>query len=336
MMLVARYRDRVTSPVGQFLVAAGLAILPTLPQLYLATALIGAPIMAYFPAIALARHLAGRWSGLFVAIVGALVCASLVFTPPWNFTLGHTTQGYFLLGLFITGAATILLLYEDRRETETVTGGHAGYPAPGATAGYAQDGNSRQAGTIALYALNSWIQKNVSATGRSLRLYRRGAAPAHILAAPGIEERHAALRSIHSAIGRLPFDEERPPDLLERISRLALSDAGKGRINLDMVAPWAFRPSLEHQVHAYIMVAELLWEMALAIPDGGTIRISVQNAGDDASLTLQITDGMLVRDSRTHYISTMATTIVHKMARDIGARYERISESERVLLIPVT
>ncbi|TCO11820.1 hypothetical protein EV666_11195 [Camelimonas lactis] len=332
---VARYRDRVTSPVGQFVVAAALAIIPTLPQLYLATSLIGAPIMAYMPATALARHLAGRWSGVFVAIVGSLVCASLVFTPPWNFTLGHTVQGYFMLGLFIVSVGAILLLYEDRGEPAPDLAGTR-FAAPGATRGDYPTGQSRPTVTIALHALNSWIQKNVSATGRSLRLYRRGAAPAHILAAPGIEERRAAMRSIHSIIGRLPFDEERAPDLLERVARMTLADASGGRVSLDIVSPWAFRPLHEHQVHAYIMVAELLWELALAIPDGGAIRIVVQNAGEDAAIRLQITEGMLVRDNRTHYISTMATTIVHKMARDIGARYERVSESERVLMIPVT
>lgn len=335
MNLAARFRDRVTSPVGQFLVAAALAIIPTLPQLYLATSLIGAPVLAYLPAIALARHLAGRWSGLFVAIVGSLVCASLVFTPPWNFTLGHTIQGYFMMVLFVGGAAMILLLYEDRDDVAAQGGGQR-YVGPDlATPGY-REGQSRPTVTIALHALNSWIQKNVSASGRSLRLYRRGAAPAHILAAPGIEERHAAMRTIHSAIGRLPFDEERPPELLERVSRMTLADAGAGRIGLDMVSPWAFRPLHEHQVHAYIMVAELLWELAFAIPDGGEIRITVQNAGDDAAIRLQILDGMLVRDSRSHYINTMVTTIVHKMARDIGARYERLSESERLLMIPVS
>ncbi|MGV2979270.1 hypothetical protein ACERNI_03560 [Camelimonas sp. ID_303_24] len=332
---VARYRNRVTSPVGQFLVAAALAIIPTLPQLYLATSLIGAPVMAYFPATALARHLAGRWSGVFVAIVGSLVCASLIFTPPWNFTLGHTVQGYFMLGLFIVGVGAILLLYEDRGDPAPDQNGMH-FSTPGAAVSDYQTGQSRPTVTIALHALNSWIQKNVSATGRSLRLYRRGAAPAHILAAPGIEERRTAMRSIHSIIGRLPFDEERAPDLLERVSRMTLADASSGRISLDMVSPWAFRPLHEHQVHAYIMVAELLWELALSIPDGGAIRIVVQNAGEDAAIRLQITDGMLVRDNRTHYLSTMATTIVHKMARDIGARYERISESERVLMIPVT
>lgn len=335
MKLPASTRDRIKSPVGQFLVAAALAIIPTLPQLYLATALIGAPMMAYLPAIALARHWAGRWSGVFVAIVGSLVCASLIFTPPWNFTLGHTTSGYFLFGLFVVGAITILWLYEDDR---TVSAPGMRRPE-GHDAGKGADpyqmGHVRPGRTIALHSLNSWIQKNVSASGRSLRLYRRGAAPAHVLAAPGIEERYAALRSIHSAIGRLPFDDESPPDLLERISRMMVAEASGGRISLDIVSLWAFRPLHEQQVHAYIMVAELLWELALSIPDGGAIRMTVENEGENAALRLEITDGMLVRDERTHHISTMATTIVHKMARDIGAHYDRISENERVLAIPL-
>lgn len=335
MRLAARTRDRVTSPVGQFLVAAALAIIPILPQLYLATALIGAPMMGYLPAIALARHLAGRWSGVFVAIVGSLVCASLIFTPPWNFTLGHTTQGYFLLGLFMLGAATILLLYEDQVELTAIDPSRPAEMGLGLGAEYFQAGQSRPTRTIALHALNAWIQKNVSASGRNLRLYRRGAAPAHILAAPGIEERHAAIRSIHAAIGRLPFDDERPPDLLERVCRMALADAGGGRVSLDVISPWVFRPLHEHQVHAYIMAAELIWELALSIPDGGAIRLTVQNQGEDAALKLEITEGMLVRDNRSHYISTMATTIVHKMARDIGAHYDRVSESLRVLAVPL-
>lgn len=332
MKLAVRARDRVTSPVGQFLVAALLAITPTLPQLYLATALIGAPMMAYLPAIALARHLAGRWSGVFVAIVGSLVCASLILTPPWNFTLGHTTQGYFLLGLFVLGAVTILWLYEDGSDPGTSSARRALIGDP---SGNYQTDQTRNAKTIALHALNSWLQKNVSASGRSLRLYRRGAVPAHVLAAPGIEERHTALRSIHSAVGRLPFDDGSPPDLLDLISRTTVTEASGGRISLDIISLWAFRPLHEQQVHAYIMVAELLWELSMSIPDGGAIRLSIQNEGEYAALRLQITDGMLVRDERTHYISTMATAIVHKMARDIGAHYDRISETERVLSIPL-
>lgn len=333
MTLATRTRDAVTSPVGQFIVAAVLAVIPTLPQLYLASALIGAPMMLYLPAIALARHLAGRWSGVFVAIVGSLVCASLIFTPPWNFTLGHTFQGYLLLGLFMLGAAIILMLFEN--DGSYVASPRADVDAHAAASGRPSVDNQKlSARSVALHALNSWIQKNISVTARSLRLYRRGAAPAHILAAPGMEERHQALRSIHAIIGRLPFDEERAPDLLERVSRLTLADAGSGRIRLDMGAPWAFQPAHEHQVHAFLMVAEILWELALSIPDGGSISLTIQNQGEHAAIHISISEGMLVRDERTHYLSTTATTIVHKLARDVGARYERISETERLLLVP--
>lgn len=334
MRLAARTRDIVTSPVGQFLVAAALAIIPTLPQLYLATSLIGAPMMTYLPAVALARHLAGRWSGVFVAIVGSLVCASLIFTPPWTFTLGQTFQGYFLLGLFVAGAAIILLLYEDRDEDAPPE--RRALAAAGAGGAWGQqDRQQLAARTIALAALNSWITKNIAVTARPLRLYRRGAAPAHVLAPTGVEERHMAVRSIHSAIGRLPYDEARPADLLERVSQLTLDDASGGRIRLDMITSYAFRPAHEHMVHALIMVAEILWDLALSVPDGGAVRMTVQNHGDDIVIHIEIIEGMLVRDARTHYISATATTIVHKMARDMGARYERISETERILQLPM-
>ncbi|MFC0284720.1 hypothetical protein ACFFJB_14100 [Camelimonas abortus] len=83
---------------------------PLLFVIPLRFAIVGLPLVAYFPAIAVATALAGRAAG--AAVLAAAIAAAVALTsePPLDFTLGQSLNGYIFLGGFALSGLVVYLI----------------------------------------------------------------------------------------------------------------------------------------------------------------------------------------------------------------------------------
>lgn len=319
---LGRLRGIASSPVSSLSVAVILSAVVMLFQLSLATAVIGIPLLVFFPAIAVGAFLGGIVCGGLVAAAGIVTAASLLFAPPWNFTLGYSLYGYMMFIAFVASTAVLLAVIAGSPAQVVISQASTAIPP-------------RQPPVPLEGALDWWLQRNLSMFVRLLRLYRREAIPAESLAAVGLEERLGAIRRIHKSIGSVAVRNDSPDRVIERLCRDILEDSPQADIEFALSVSRTFRPVAGKEGNTYLILAEALVELAHKTAKGATIHI---DAGDDGTrflVAMYIEGPLASRDERLLFLETTSATICKKLARAIDAEFLQPSETERVLVMPL-
>lgn len=106
----------VTHPRRQALIALACILVPLGFVLPLRSAIVGLPLLAYFPAIAVATATAGAAAGAVVLLVAVVIAGLMIREPPLDFTLGFSANGLlFLAGFAISGGVIYWLINRKGR-----------------------------------------------------------------------------------------------------------------------------------------------------------------------------------------------------------------------------
>lgn len=141
----------LADPRRQALVAIACIIAPLLFAFWLRTAIVGLPLVMFFPAIAIASFVAGQVAGVSVLAVSVVAAVITARTPPLDFTLGLTLNGVLFIGGYALAGTVIYLLVTHQ--------------ASRAARGLRRVGQERALSG----ALSRWLSRNASAAALMLR-----------------------------------------------------------------------------------------------------------------------------------------------------------------------
>lgn len=107
---------RPPSARRQAVIAIACVAVPLMFELSLRSAHVGLPLVAFFPAIAVATVAAGQIAGVCVLLASVLAAVLAMRAPPLNFTLGLSLNGMIFIGGYaLSGLLIYLLLVRQTR-----------------------------------------------------------------------------------------------------------------------------------------------------------------------------------------------------------------------------
>lgn len=280
------------------LVAIACAVTPLLFAFWLRSAIVGLPLVAFFPAIAIATVFAGQMAGAFVLTVSVAAAVIAMRAPPLDFTLGLSlnglvfTVGYAVSGVIVYLAAARLLSRKARA--------------------------ARQAQNVLAFstALSRWLGSNARAAASLLRALANEADQGPIIDVA--RERLLMTARVERIMhGRVALEGH---DLTVVLTDLC-ADMVRSERRQDLRGEIAIAPmELEHEdfIRLCLVFADLLF---LAVREGPSpaqpLRVSLAHENGEAVLSVSwLRSAAPSWAAGAHYL--MTDRVAGRLARSLG------------------